>query len=136
MKIELPKEPDVDRLWTKDLESGKTIKWHRVKGGWQHDRSDGRWAWPQLLSRGPIYTTHPDFAALEKYPAPWTVAASGTVRSAGNAGTAGKVVLDPTLQCPPCLTTLIVRAVNELAERMSGGTAAGDCAADEEDEKR
>ena len=115
MKIEMPKEPDVDRLWSLDPETREVIEWRRIAGGWQQAKKPGgNWAWPTVVgTRGPLYTTHPDFEVLEKYPAPWSTRASGgTVRAKS-----GTVVLDPTLQCPPCLTALIVRAVNELAER-------------------
>jgi len=113
MKIEMPKEPDVDRLWAREPITGEVLEWRRIEGAWVNEKSNVQFSWTYLLSVGPVYTTHPDFAALEKYPAPWSTSASGgTVRAKNN-----KVVLDPTLQCPPCLTALIVRAVNELAER-------------------
>ena len=112
MKIEMPKEPDVDRLWARESITGEVLEWRRVEGAWANEKSDVQYSWTYLLGVGPVYTTHPDHAALEKYPAPWKASPAGTVRDA-----TGKAVLDPTLQCPPCLTALIVRAVNELAER-------------------
>lgn len=135
MKIELPQEPNVERLWTKDRTTGQAIEWKRATtvDGWTQVKYGRAMTWPQLLAVfAPVYTTHPDFAALERYPTPWTRSASGTLRDA-----TGKAVLDPTMQCPPCLTALIMRAVNELADRVGqGSTTAGECAADEEDKKR
>lgn len=113
MKIEMPKEPDVDRLWTRSPEFQQVREWNRDgEGGWTSEGLDVHYTWIYLLTQGTVYTTHPDHAALEKYPAPWKASPAGTVRDA-----TGKAVLDPTLQCPPCLTALIVRAVNELAQR-------------------
>lgn len=113
MKIEMPKEPDVDRVWTQSPEFQQVREWSRDgEGNWTSEGLDVHYTWIYLLTQGAVYTTHPDLAALEKYPAPWKASPAGTVRDA-----TGKAVLDPTLQCPPCLTALIVRAVNELAER-------------------
>jgi len=131
MKIEMPKEPDVDRLWTNPLpddhHEGSWVKWQRIDGP-EHEGAhweqvldgDAHATWRDLRGHYDlIYTTHPDLAALEKYPTPWSTSASGGTVRAKN----GKVVLDPTLQCPPCLTALLVRAVNELAERNTAASS-------------
>jgi hypothetical protein len=132
MKIEMPPEPNVDQLWVRDTETGKVICFNRTLEGWRKPQGGAPRSWSDLItSFQRLYTTHPDFAALDKYPTPWRKTASGTVRDA-----TGKAVLDPTLQCPPCLTALIVLAVNELADRVSTGAAVGACAADKGEEKR
>lgn len=115
----LPAEP-TGPLWM-TRPTGATTRWHRddesPRGPWcSTDDPMSRLYWGELLATpGKLSDVHPVLGALAHDPTPWRVSDSNPGRIVDAAG-------EPVTSADADLAPLIVRAVNELAERETAPT--------------
>lgn len=138
MYLDLPQEPTVDRLWTIErpddrplAEDSDVIEWTRaeIDGEAYWSRGDGSpvLAWREILTRPNlcrIATHHPDLP--EAAPLPWSVeydedSERPSIVDAHGYDVAPKLVSTRGQWADETLLSFVVRAVNELGQRIAGG---------------